>query len=71
MFKLALQTEDEIIQIGDKVEVLSKTSTEPITGTLDQIFKSVWAPYSICIHLKEMEPHLSIDISGAKYIKKL
>ncbi|MCK9326187.1 MAG: hypothetical protein M0P69_11915 [Bacteroidales bacterium] len=63
MFKLSLKCKDKYIDIGDRVSINTQLNEEPIVGTIAGIFRSVWEPHNICINLKELPPHVSIDIS--------
>lgn len=74
MFKLALETDNDIIRIGDRIEIVlnnSDESKEPIKGTLSNVFKSVWSPHVICIQLAEMKYYQSIEVTRIKRITKL
>lgn len=60
--KLALETENEIISIGDKVKiVMADKEKNIIKGTLSNIFRGVWSPYTICLNLKELPYNESIS----------
>jgi len=69
--KLALDINDIIYRIGDKIELHFTDKRDPITGTLNSIFKSVWQPYNICFNLKELPVHISIDTEDVEYIYKV
>jgi len=51
--KLAIETDNrEIIKIGDTVKINTSRQDDSIIGEVGEIFKSVWAPYPICIGIK-------------------
>ena len=52
---LALETYNEIISIGDKLQITMNDKEKTIIeGTLSSIFRSVWSPYEIHLNLKEL-----------------
>lgn len=69
--KLALELNDIIYRMGDKIVLQLYKKEELVEGTIVNIFKSVHQPHEIHINLKELPLHVSVNVEEVEKIYKV